>query len=193
MKIKNFKINQKAASKLATCVLVGTLATTTLTECKTKVNRDSNTDKNRAMVLIGNECFVVDIDKYTTWSNSNTELELTDGTLLSVHPSNMQLYNRQSETMQNVENSVSAIQTYNAGYQVDEDGYDRAFVQVDDDVIVVEILDFNRCTESKTELKLTDGTSLNIHPMDLTLFNSKSSVMDQVQEQTLNNDNSKTR
>ncbi len=33
MKIRNFKINQKAVSKLAACVLVGTLAATTLTGC----------------------------------------------------------------------------------------------------------------------------------------------------------------
>lgn len=193
MKIKNFKINQKAASKLAACVLVGTLVATTLTGCGTKVDRDLNTDKNRAMVSIGNEYFVVDIDGYTRWTDSNTELKLTDGTLLSVHPSDLQLYNGQSEVMQNVENSVSAVQIYNSDYQVNEGGYDRAFVQVGDSIIVVEISGFTRWTDSNTELKLTDGTSLNVHPMDLSLFNSKSSIMDQVQEQTLNNDNSKTR
>ena len=36
MKIKNFKINQKAVSKLAACVLVGSLAATTLTGCDIK-------------------------------------------------------------------------------------------------------------------------------------------------------------
>ena len=33
MKIKNFKIDQKVSSKLATCVLIGSLAATTLTGC----------------------------------------------------------------------------------------------------------------------------------------------------------------
>lgn len=42
MKIKNLKINQKAASKLATCVLVGTLAVTTLTGCGSSVGSRKN-------------------------------------------------------------------------------------------------------------------------------------------------------
>ena len=36
MKIKNFKLNKKMVSKLAACVLVGSLATTTLTGCSNK-------------------------------------------------------------------------------------------------------------------------------------------------------------
>lgn len=41
MKIKNFKINQKAQSKLATCVLVGTIATATLTGCSDDFDRNN--------------------------------------------------------------------------------------------------------------------------------------------------------
>ena len=49
MKIKNFKINQKAASKLAACVLVGTLAATTLTGCGATVNNKTNLLKGTAL------------------------------------------------------------------------------------------------------------------------------------------------
>lgn len=186
MKIKNFKINQKAVSKLTACMLVSTIAATTLTGC-------GNKNLNRAMVSIGNESFAVDIDGYIRLTKSNTELKLKDGTLLSVHPSDLQLYNNQSENMQNIEDSVSAIQTYNSDNRVDEDGYDRAFIQIDDSIIMIEISDYTRWSESNVELKLTDGTTLNVHPMNLTLFNSKSFVINQVQEQILGNDNSKTR
>lgn len=62
-----------------------------------------------------------------------------------------------------------------------------------DDLIVLEISGYTRWSSSNTELKLTDGTSLTVHPMDLTLFSSKSAIMSQVQEQILGNNNSKTR
>ncbi len=41
MKIKNFKINKKAASKLAACVLVGTITATALTGCGATVDRNN--------------------------------------------------------------------------------------------------------------------------------------------------------
>ncbi len=49
MKIKNFKIDQKAASKLVACVLVGTLAATTLTGCGATVNNKTNFLKGTAL------------------------------------------------------------------------------------------------------------------------------------------------
>lgn len=54
MEIKNFKINKKAASKLAACVLVGTLAATTLTGC------DATLGKNNLLkgTILENTCVV---------------------------------------------------------------------------------------------------------------------------------------
>lgn len=53
MKIKNFKINQKAVSKLAACVLVGSLAATTLTGC-------GGVDRNNLLkgTILENTCVV---------------------------------------------------------------------------------------------------------------------------------------
>lgn len=103
MKIKNLKSNRKSISKLSAYVLASTLAATTLIGCRTKVSRDSNTDKNRAMLSIGNECFVVDIDAYTRWDDSNIQLELTDGTSLNVHPMALTLFNSKSPVMSQIQ------------------------------------------------------------------------------------------
>ena len=161
--------------------------------CSTKVDKNSNSDLNRAMISIGNEYVVVDVNEFTRWTDSNTELKLSDGTSLSVHPSDLQLYNNKSETMRNLEESVSAIYTNNPDYYIEDSGYDRAFVQIGDSAIILEISGFKRWTDSNTELKLLDGTTMNVNPMDLTLFNSKSLVMNQAAEQILNKGNSKTR
>lgn len=69
----------------------------------------------------------------------------------------------------------------------------RAMISIGNEYVVVDINEYTRWSDSNTELKLTDGTSLTVHPMDLTLFSSKSAIMSQVQEQTLGNNNSKTR
>ena len=161
--------------------------------CVKTVSKDSTSDLNRAMICIGNEYVVVDIDGYTRWSESNTELKLTDGTTLTGHPSDISLYNNKSETMQKVESSISPIYIYDVDYHIEDDNLDRALVQVGDDLVVLELSGYTRWSESNTELKLTDGTSLTVHPMELTLFSSKSAIMSQVQEQTLDNNNSKTR
>lgn len=54
MKIKNFKINQNTASKLATYVLAGTLAVTTLTGC------EANSDRNNFLegTILENSCVI---------------------------------------------------------------------------------------------------------------------------------------
>ena len=161
--------------------------------CGKTASKDSTPDLNRAMISIGNKVVVVDIDGYTRCTKSNTELKLTDGTTLAGHPSDINLYNNKSETMKNVESSISPIYINDVDYRIEDDNLDRALVQVGDDLVVLELSGYTRLTESNTELKLTDGTSLNVHPMDLTLFSSKSAIMSQVQEQTLGNDNSKTR
>jgi len=161
--------------------------------CGKTVSKDSTSDLNRAMISIGNECVVVDINGYARWDRSNTTLELTDGTTIIGHPSDINLYNNKSETMQKVEDSIFPIYTDDADYQVENATLDRAFVQIDDDVMVLEITDYNRWDDSNTELELTDGTPLTVHPVDLTLFSSKSIIMSQVQEQVLGNNNSKTR
>ena len=56
MKIKNFKINKSAASKLAACVLVGSLTTTMLTGC--------STDRNNILkgTILENSCVVTFAD-----------------------------------------------------------------------------------------------------------------------------------
>ncbi len=193
MKIKNLKINEKAMSKLSACMLVGTLTVSILTSCVSKTDRVSNSDLNRAMVSLGDERFVVDVDEYIRRSEECTILKLKDGTLLNVHPSDLQLYNKQSKVMQQVENSISVIQTDDPSYQVEEDDYDRAFVQIGDSVMVVEILDYSRWSSERITLKLSDETTLEMHTMDLILFSSKSPVMSQVQEAAFNNDYSKTK
>ena len=161
--------------------------------CGKTVSKDSTSDLNRAMISIGNEYVVVDINGYTRWDRSNTALELTDGTTITGHPSDINLYNNKSETMQKVEDSISPIYTDDADYQVENATFDRALVQVGDDVMVLGIIGYTRWDDSNTALKLADGTTLTVHPMDLTLFSSKSLVMNQVQEQVLGNNNSKTR
>ena len=176
-------------------MLAGILLSTIIlfSGCGKPVSKESTSDLNRAIISIGNEYVIVDINGYTRWSESNTTLKLTDGTQLSVHPSDLRLYNNKSKNMQKVEESISPIYTDNADYQVENATLDRALVQVGDNIMVLEIIGYTRWSESNTALKLTDGTTLAVHPMDLTLFSSKSLVMNQVQEQVLGNNNSKTR
>lgn len=176
-------------------MLAGILLSTVIlfSGCSNKVDKTSSSDLNRAMISIGNEYVVVDVNEYTRWSEANIELKLTDGTTLTGHPSDISLYNNKSETMKKVESSISTISTYDVDNYIEDDKLDRALVQVGDDLIVLEISGYTRWSEANTELKLTDGTSLTVHPMDLTLFSSKSAIMSQVQEQVLDNNNSKTR
>lgn len=75
MKIKNFKINQKAASKLATCVLVGTLVATTLTGCEPKNNERNNILKG---TILENTCVV-------TFEDGSKDIAITVGTCNDVN------------------------------------------------------------------------------------------------------------
>lgn len=193
MKIKNFRINSRVASKITSCMLLGSLVASTLAGCRIEVDLESSTDLNRALLSIDNNYYVVDIEGYSRSSKASTELDLTDGTSLCVHPSDLQMYNSQSEIMQGIEASVSAVYISSLDDPVEEEGYDRAFVQTADSVNVLEILSYQRWSETNIELTLTDGTTLSVHPMDLTLFNSKSNVMSQVQERALSNNNLMTK
>jgi len=82
----------KRSSKV---VLAGILLSTVIlfSGCSDKVDKPLSLDLNRAMISIGNECVVVDINGYARWDRSNTTLELTDGTTIIGHPSDINLYN----------------------------------------------------------------------------------------------------
>ena len=68
MKIKNFKINQKAISKLAACVLVGSITATTLTGCGTSVDRNTVLKGT----FLDNACVV-------TFDNGNKDIAVSAG------------------------------------------------------------------------------------------------------------------
>lgn len=192
--LSNVDINAGKYKRNGKIMLAGILLSTIVlfSGCG-KVNRDSETDLNRAMVSIGDEYVVVDIDGWNILTESNTELKLTDGTTMTGHPSDIKLYNNKSEIMQKVEDSISPIKTDIADSKVEDSTLDRALVLVGDDVMILEITGYTRWSDVDTMLKLADGTKFYVHPMDLILFSSKSSVMSQVQEQVLGNNNSKTR
>jgi len=182
----------KRSSKV---VLAGILLSTVIlfSGCSDKVDKPLSLDLNRAMISIGNEYVVVDINGYTRWSEANIELKLTDGTKLTAHPSDISLYNNKSETMKEVESSISPIYTNAVDHYIEDNKLDRALVQVGNDLILLEINGYIKWSEGNTELKLTDGTSLTVHPMYLTLFSSKSVIMSQVYEQVLENNSGKSR
>lgn len=192
--LSNVDINAGKYKRNGKTMLAGILLSTIIlfSGCG-KVNRDSETDLNRAMVSIGDEYVVVDIDGWNILTKSNTELKLTDGTTMTGHPSDIRLYNNKSEIMQKVEDSISPIKTDIADYKVEDSTLDRALVLVGNDVMILEITGYTRWSDADTMLNLADGTKFYVHPMDLILFSSKSSVMSQVQEQVLGNNNSKTR
>ena len=182
--MKNGKYKKSGKVKLGGILLSAVIL---FSGCEKTVSKDSTSDLNRAMISIGNEYVVVDINGYTILNESYTELKLTDGTTLTGHPSDISLYNNKSETMQKVESSISPIYIYDVDYHIEDGNLDRALVQVGDDFVVLELSGYTVWNESYTELKLTDGTSLTVHPMDLTLFSSKSRIMSQIQEQTIAN------
>ena len=161
--------------------------------CGLIADKDSTTNLDRAMIYIDDECVAFDIDDYTRWSGSNTELELTDGTTLHVHPSELSLYNKKSESMRNIEESISPIYISDVDEHIGNDVIDRAFVKVNNVQTVLEIIDYTRWSDSSIELKLVDGSTLALHPMDVMLFSSKSPVMSQIQDEVLDNNNKKTR
>ena len=189
--MKNLNIYKRALALVAASSLV------LMSGCSTKVDKNSNTDLNRAMISIGNECVAFDILEYQRWTDSHIELTLEDGTKISVHPSDLQLYNNNSEKMRKLEESISTIDIYDSYNSTEHSDYDKAFVQIGDNLVVLEISKYEIWKDSRydsnTVLTLVDGTTMAIHPMDLILFNSNSLIMNQVEEQTLNNENTKTR
>lgn len=89
-------------------ILAGILLSTVIlfSGCSNKVNKTSSSDLNRAMISIGNEYVVVDVNEYTRWSSSNTELKLTDGTSLTVHPMDLTLFSSKSAIMSQVQEQI---------------------------------------------------------------------------------------
>ncbi len=193
--LSHVDINTGKYKRTGKAIVAGILLSTIIlfSGCGKKVSKYSDTDLNRAMISIGNEYIVFDIDGYSKPDDACIKIKLTDGTTVALHPLDVRLYNNKSETMQKVERSVPSINIDDTNSKVEDSTFDRALVSVGDDVMLVEVADYNRRDFSTTTLELTDGTELCIHPMDITLFSSKSTIMSQVQEQVLENNNKKTR
>lgn len=140
---------------------------------------------DRAMIEIAGEVVALDIKDYSNTSSAVNKLYLEDGTLITLHPNDIKLYNSRSEKALEVEKTLTTITVENEVGYYDTEEYDRALVQSDDEVLVVTIKDYERLSESRNKLYLEDGTALRLSPDDLVLYNSKSSVMKEVEEKVL--------
>lgn len=106
MKIKNLKINQKALSKLTACVLVGMLATTTLTGCGKKA--DCNVSGNHAHLYVNEQDFVRYIDKeYLTYQGYERQEEY-----IEIDSEDKELYKFMNKNkLLKIEDNLDAIAT----------------------------------------------------------------------------------
>lgn len=140
---------------------------------------------DRAMMEIAGEVVALDIKDYSNTSSAVNKIYLEDGTVIALHPNDLKLYNSRSEKALEVEKTLSTITVENEVGYYDTDSYDRALVESNGDVCVVNIKDYERLSESRNKLILEDGTCLRLHPDDLVLYNSKSSIMKEVEEKVL--------
>lgn len=140
---------------------------------------------DRAMMEIAGEVVALDIKEYSNASSAVNKLYLEDGTVIALHPNDLKLYNSRSEKALEVEKTLATITVENEVGYYDTDSYDRALVESNGDVCAVNIKEYERLSESRNILVLEDGTCLRLHPDDLVLYNSKSSIMKEVEEKVL--------
>ena len=150
-----------------------------------------NSKYDKAILSYGDKNIIVDINGFIRWEDYNLEIRLTDGTKMTGHPEDITLLNTKSESMRQIEESLSPIYVSDEGYIAESDKLDRAMIQVGNDFITVPITEYVRWNQFKIQLFLEDGTSMNVNPMDITLYSSGSYIMYQIEQKTLNNNSKK--
>lgn len=137
---------------------------------------------NRAMITFGDKQAVLNIDSFRKVNDYNTIITLTDGSMLYMHPFDVNFYDRNSEMMKDVEDSLSPIHIDDNTDLVEDHTFDRAIIQRDDKLVILNIAGATSKNESSLTLLLADGTEFMTHPRNAKIYNSKSPVMKQVED-----------
>ena len=142
---------------------------------------------DKAMISIGDKNVVVDINGFTKWRDYNIDIELADGTPMKGSSKDIRLYNSNSESMNEYVESLSPIYINEVGYIFEKKPkLDRALIQEGENYVDVPIKDYIVWDESRTILILEDGESVSINPMYLIIYSSGSSIMNEIEEKSLN-------
>lgn len=59
---------------------------------------------------------------------------------------------------------------------------DRVMITINDETYAFDITDYHRWSKSNTALYLTDGTTIQAHPLDIDLYNNKSDDMTRIEK-----------
>lgn len=137
---------------------------------------------NRALITFGDKQAVMNINNFRKINDHNIQLTLTDGSSMVVHPNDVELYDRESEVMGLVEDSMSPIHIDATNDLVEFNIIDKAIIQRNDKLCLLDITDVRQLNQATTSLTLADGTELYTNPMNVKLYNSKSPVMKQVED-----------
>lgn len=105
---------------------------------------------------------------------------MEDGTRAMLHPKDVSIYYSDSEQIQGIERTLSPITIEDTKDDINDDTYDRALVNLDDNYVIFEITKYARIDNALTILYITDGTELMVSPLDIILYNSKSIVMHEI-------------
>ena len=79
MKIKNLNFSKNCKTKLATCVLAGTITATVLTGCGNMDMWDSQYTFNKAIIFGENTATIVEIEQWGDYDGEQFQIKLKDG------------------------------------------------------------------------------------------------------------------
>ena len=136
----------------------------------------------RAMITFGDKLIALDIDNYNKVNDHNMKVFLTDGSMLYMHPEDIDIYNRDSEVMRLVEDSMSPIHIEDKKDLVDETPVDKAILQRDDKMVILDVVVASTANPSTIKLHLFDDTKLEVHSKNVKLYSSKSPIMKEVED-----------
>ena len=180
--MRNFKLynNSMVKTRLCAASLVGILLTGPLFGCA--ASKDIKTKKDAVLVDIGYTTYSFDISNCYEKGNGLTECTLGDGSNINFNYTNMIHYNSDSQVMQSIIDDSNIVKVDTIYSELDLDKIDMMMISIDGEIKNIEIKKYTWCLNGVVIVKLLDGTEINVNSEDVVFYNSKSKIMDQVEE-----------
>ena len=180
--MRNFKLYNNSIVKTRLCAasLVGILLTGPLFGCA--ANNGGRNKKDSVLVNIGDSAYSFETSYCTLKGNGLTECTLGDGSNINFNYTNMIHYNSDSTVMQSIIDDSNIIKVDTVYSEPDLDKLDMMMIVIDGEIRNIEIKKYTWCLNGVVIVKLLDDTEININAEDVVFYNSKSKIMDQVEE-----------
>lgn len=137
----------------------------------------------RAMISFGDKLVAMNINNYNRINDNNIKVYLTDDSILYMHPEDIHIYNADSEVMKAVEDTLFLIKIEDSSDKVDEVTVDKAIIQKDDNLFILDVVSASTASLSTVKLNLYDDTKLEVHPKHAKVYSSKSPIMKQIEDE----------